>query len=39
MTKGELKLWIPNPHRADISAPLVAEILRQAGIDAESWEA
>ena len=37
MVKGGLKLRIPNPHRRDISAPLLAEILRQAGLDAENW--
>jgi predicted RNA binding protein YcfA (HicA-like mRNA interferase family) len=38
MKKGELKVRIPNPHRADrISAALVREIVRQAGIKPEEW--
>lgn len=38
MTKGLLKLRIPNPHgSADISAALIREILRQAGIEPENW--
>lgn len=37
MVKGGLKLRIPNPHRGDISASLLREILRQAGIDAKTW--
>ena len=35
MTKGSLKLRIPNPHHGDISSSLLAEILRQAGIDSQ----
>ncbi|OGN29813.1 MAG: hypothetical protein A3A33_00795 [Candidatus Yanofskybacteria bacterium RIFCSPLOWO2_01_FULL_49_25] len=38
MVKGELKVHIPNPHRADISKHLIAEILRQAGISTKEWE-
>lgn len=38
MIKGELKLAIPNPHQSDISRDLLARILRQAGIDRETWE-
>ncbi|MFQ5661738.1 MAG: type II toxin-antitoxin system HicA family toxin [Candidatus Paceibacteria bacterium] len=38
MTKGELKVHIPNPHRGDISKHLIAEILRQAGISSNDWE-
>jgi predicted RNA binding protein YcfA (HicA-like mRNA interferase family) len=39
MSKGELKVRIPNPHKgADISDPLLQEILRQAGIDRRDWE-
>ena len=33
MVKGTLKLFIPNPHRGEISQSLLAEIPRQAGID------
>jgi predicted RNA binding protein YcfA (HicA-like mRNA interferase family) len=39
MARDELKVRIPNPHRGDISRHLVAEILRQAGISNEDWDA
>jgi predicted RNA binding protein YcfA (HicA-like mRNA interferase family) len=39
MLKGSLKLFVPNPHRGDISASLLLKILRQAGIDQEEWTA
>ena len=38
MMKGDLKIHIPNPHRADISKHLVAEILRQADISPNDWD-
>jgi predicted RNA binding protein YcfA (HicA-like mRNA interferase family) len=38
MIKGTRRLRIPNPHRSDISADLLAEILRQGGIDRTEWE-
>jgi hypothetical protein len=38
IVKGSLKVRIPNPHRGSISGPLVAEILRQAGISVKEWE-
>lgn len=37
MSKGDLKVRVPNPHKGDISVPLVAEILRQAGISKGEW--
>jgi predicted RNA binding protein YcfA (HicA-like mRNA interferase family) len=37
MVKGEIKLYIPNPHRGDISRGLLAKILRQAGIERDEW--
>ncbi len=37
MKKGSLKLHIPNKHQRDISASLVNEILRQAGITKNEW--
>ncbi len=37
MSKGSLKVRIPNPHHGDISAHLLAEILRQAGISRDFW--
>ena len=39
MVRGTLKLRIPNPHRAEVSRDLLAEILRQANISREEWEA
>lgn len=39
MIKDELKLTIPNPHKADISVGLLSRILRQANISREEWEA
>jgi predicted RNA binding protein YcfA (HicA-like mRNA interferase family) len=38
MTKGEITLRLPNPHRSDIAKELLARILRQAGISREEWE-
>ena len=35
--KGSLKIHIPHKHKGDISAGLVAEILRQAKIDKSEW--
>jgi hypothetical protein len=37
--KDSLRLRIPNPHGSDISADLLAEILRQDGIGWDTWEA
>jgi len=33
-----LRLFIPNPHKGEISRPLLNELLRQAGISREEWE-
>ncbi|AFZ38267.1 YcfA family protein (plasmid) [Stanieria cyanosphaera PCC 7437] len=38
MVRGELKLFIPNPHRGEISKSLLARILRQANISKDEWE-
>jgi predicted RNA binding protein YcfA (HicA-like mRNA interferase family) len=38
MIKGSQKIRIPNPHISDISASLVKEILRQAGISSQEWD-
>jgi hypothetical protein len=38
MIKGALKVRIPNPHKGDISGPLVREILRQAGLSQDDWD-
>jgi predicted RNA binding protein YcfA (HicA-like mRNA interferase family) len=37
MSKGALKVRIPNPHKGDITKHLVSEILRQAGISVKDW--
>ena len=39
MVKGTLKLFIPNPHRGDISKSLLAKILHQAEISHDEWTA
>lgn len=39
MERGTLRLRIPNPHAGDIGWNLLAQILRQAGIDRKTWEA
>ena len=38
MVKGQLKLFIPNPHKGDISKSLLSRILRQADVIREEWE-
>jgi predicted RNA binding protein YcfA (HicA-like mRNA interferase family) len=38
MIRGQVTLRIPNPHQNDIGRDLLARILRQAGIDRETWD-
>lgn len=38
MIKGTLRLTLPNPHAGEIGSALLTRILRQAGIDRETWE-
>jgi predicted RNA binding protein YcfA (HicA-like mRNA interferase family) len=38
MVKGQLRLFIPNPHEGDISRNLLARLLREAGIERDEWE-
>jgi predicted RNA binding protein YcfA (HicA-like mRNA interferase family) len=38
MVRGSVTLRIPNPHQADIGRDLLLRILRQAGIDRDTWE-
>jgi predicted RNA binding protein YcfA (HicA-like mRNA interferase family) len=38
LVKGELRLYIPNPHEGDISRELLSRILRQAGVARDDWE-
>ncbi len=37
MTKGDLVLTVPNPHRKDIGIPLLTRISKQAKITREEW--
>lgn len=37
MCRGTLRVKIPNPHRGDIGADLLARILRNAGISRKDW--
>jgi predicted RNA binding protein YcfA (HicA-like mRNA interferase family) len=37
MVRGTHKQRIPNPHQSDIDRSLLAEILRQANIDEDTW--
>lgn len=37
MTKGDLVLTIPNPHKDRISTGLLQRILKQANITREEW--
>jgi hypothetical protein len=39
MDNGTTTAVIPNPHRGDISRELLLELLKQAGISREAWEA
>ena len=38
MLKGVVRLRIPNPHQKDIGKELLSRILKQAGIDKDTWE-
>ena len=38
MRKGTVKIFIPNPHKGDISRGLLAAILKEAGISREEWQ-
>jgi hypothetical protein len=38
MTRGNVSVRIPNPHRGDIGKHLLSELLRQAGISRKEWE-
>ncbi len=38
MTRGDVVLTIPNPHRGDIDISLLKILLRQAGITRAEWE-
>jgi predicted RNA binding protein YcfA (HicA-like mRNA interferase family) len=38
MFRGMIRLRLPNPHRKDVGTELLSRILKQAGIDKDSWE-
>ena len=38
MLKGAIRLRLPNPHKSDVGRELLSRILRQAGIDRDTWE-
>jgi predicted RNA binding protein YcfA (HicA-like mRNA interferase family) len=38
MVRGSVTLRVPNPHQGDIGRELLSRILRQAGVDRETWE-
>lgn len=38
MSRGALRVRIPNPHQGDISKGLLATVLAEAGISREEWE-
>ena len=37
MTKGNLVLTIPNPHKGDVGIQLLLRILKQARVSKEDW--
>jgi hypothetical protein len=39
MVRGTRRVPIPNPHAGDNDPSLLAELLRQAGISRDEWEA
>jgi len=38
MVRNDVVVTIPNPHRGDIGAGLLAVILKQAGVSRSDWE-
>lgn len=38
MKRENMKVWIPNPHEADIGTNFLKKILKQAGISESEWE-
>jgi len=39
LVRNNRRLILPNPHRGDVSADLLARLLKQADISREEWEA
>jgi len=38
MIKGLTRLRLPNPHHSDVGSELLPRIIKQAGIDKDTWE-
>jgi hypothetical protein len=38
MLKGIIRLRLPNPHRREVGGELVSRIIKQAGINKDTWE-
>ena len=38
MVRADVTLRIPNPHGSDIGKELLVRILKQAGVDRQTWE-
>ncbi len=38
MLREQRRLTLPNPHRREVSADLLARLLRQADVTREEWE-
>ena len=38
MSRGDVRVRIPNPHHGDISADLLVRILKEAGVSRRTWE-
>ena len=38
MIRGDVTVWLPNPHEGDIGFPLLAKVLREAGVSRREWE-
>jgi predicted RNA binding protein YcfA (HicA-like mRNA interferase family) len=38
LVRGQRKVYVPNPHRGDISKQMLARLLREAEISRDEWE-
>jgi predicted RNA binding protein YcfA (HicA-like mRNA interferase family) len=38
MSRDNVTIAIPNPHRGDIGFPLLSRMLREAGVSRREWE-
>ena len=39
MVKGMRRVKLPDPHQGDVGRQLLAQILKQAGVTRDEWEA